>query len=113
MATGHGNRHGHEITIERATEHVRVVHDGTVLADSTRPLLLRETGCPVRYYIPEGDVRMDLLTPSETHTYCPFKGTASYWSLPDAADLVWAYPEPKAEVAELKGHLCFYDTEVV
>ncbi|GAA2272904.1 hypothetical protein GCM10010145_45170 [Streptomyces ruber] len=106
-------RHGHEITIEPSTEHVHVVRDGTVLADSTRPLVLRETGCPPRYYIPEGDVRMDLLTASDTTTYCPFKGTASYWSVPDAADVVWAYPEPKAEVAELQGHYCFYETEVV
>lgn len=104
---------GHRITIEQGIEHVRVVHEGEVLAESSRPLVLRETGCPVRYYIPEVDVRMELLTASESHTYCPFKGTASYWSLPDAPDLVWAYPDPKPEVAEIKGHLCFYGTEVV
>lgn len=109
---------GHEITVEHSTEHVRAVHtdgDGNqvVLADSTRPLVLRETGCPPRYYIPAEDVRLDLLAPSETHTHCPFKGDASYWSLPDAADLVWAYPDPKPQVAEIKDHLCFYGTEVV
>ncbi|MFJ1744836.1 DUF427 domain-containing protein [Streptomyces sp. NPDC088116] len=104
---------GHRITVEQGTEHVRVVRDGQVLADSRRPLLLRETGCPVRYYLPPEDVRTDLLTPSESSTHCPFKGDASYWSLPDAPDLVWAYPEPKSEVAQVKGHFCFYDTEVV
>ncbi|WP_326577102.1 DUF427 domain-containing protein [Streptomyces sp. NBC_00487] len=104
---------GHHITIEQGIERVRVVHGDRVLAESSRPLVLRETGCPVRYYIPEGDVRMELLTASETHSYCPFKGTASYWSLPEAPDLVWAYPDPKPEVAGIKGHLCFYDTEVV
>ncbi|MFE7841167.1 DUF427 domain-containing protein [Streptomyces sp. NPDC057474] len=104
---------GHRITIEQGSEHVRVVQGDRVLAESSRPLVLRETGCPVRYYIPEGDVRMELLTASGTHSYCPFKGTASYWSLPEAPDLVWAYPDPKAGVAEIKGHLCFYDTEVV
>ncbi|MDX3643307.1 DUF427 domain-containing protein [Streptomyces sp. MB09-02B] len=104
---------GHHITVEQGTERVRVVHGGRVLAESSRPLVLRETGCPVRYYIPEDDVRMELLTDSDTHSYCPFKGTASYWSLPGAPDLVWAYPDPKTEVAEIKGHLCFYDTEVV
>ncbi|MFB8776139.1 DUF427 domain-containing protein [Streptomyces broussonetiae] len=104
---------GHTITIEQGTQHVRVVRDGQVLADSHRPLLLRETGCPVRYYIPAQDVRLDLLTPSDTHTHCPFKGTASYWSLPDAADLVWSYPEPKPGVAEIKDHLCFYDVDVL
>ncbi|MGW1050239.1 DUF427 domain-containing protein [Streptomyces sp. NPDC001118] len=103
---------GHTITIEKSEQHVRVVHDGQVLAETDRPLVLRETGSPVRYYLPAEDVRLDLLTPSETHTVCPFKGTASYWSLPDAADLVWAYPNPKAEVAEIKDHYCFYDVDV-
>ncbi|MET9044628.1 DUF427 domain-containing protein [Streptomyces sp. NPDC048231] len=103
---------GHTITIEQADRHVRAVHGGQVLAESDRALVLHETGCPPRYYIPAEDVRLDLLTPSETHTVCPFKGTASYWSLPDAADLVWAYPDPKSDVARIKDHLCFYEVEV-
>ncbi|WP_129771549.1 DUF427 domain-containing protein [Streptomyces sp. L-9-10] len=104
---------GHHITIERGTEHVRVVRDGRIIAESRTPLLLRETGCPVRYYLPPEDVRTELLTPSDTSTHCPFKGDASYWSLPGAPDLVWAYPTPKAEVAQIKDHFCFYDPEVV
>ncbi|MGW1027470.1 DUF427 domain-containing protein [Streptomyces sp. NPDC002577] len=104
---------GHTITVEQSTEHVRVVHRGEVLAESRRPVVLRETGCPVRYYLPPEDVRTDLLTASETHTYCPFKGTASYWSVPGSPDLVWAYPDPKPDVAEIKDHLCFYEVEVV
>ncbi|MFI9824120.1 DUF427 domain-containing protein [Streptomyces sp. NPDC052013] len=103
---------GHRITVERSNRHVRVLHGGRVLAESDRSLLLKETGCPDRYYIPPEDVRLELLTPSGTHTYCPFKGTASYWSLPDAPDLVWAYPDPKPDVAEIKDHLCFYEAEV-
>ncbi|MEV7885629.1 DUF427 domain-containing protein [Streptomyces sp. NPDC002817] len=103
---------GHRITVEKSTAHVRVVHGDQVLAETDRPLVLRETGSPVRYYIPAEDVRLDLLTPSGTRTVCPFKGTASYWSLPDAADLVWAYPDPKPDVAEIKNHLCFYAVEV-
>ncbi|MET8572157.1 DUF427 domain-containing protein [Streptomyces sp. NPDC004783] len=103
---------GHRITVEPSDRHVRVVRDGRVLAESDGALVLRETGCPDRYYIPPGDVRLDLLAPSGTHTHCPFKGDASYWSLPDAKDLVWAYPDPKPEVAQIKDHLCFYDVEV-
>ncbi|MGX5212453.1 DUF427 domain-containing protein [Streptomyces violaceus] len=104
---------GHRITIERSGRHVRVVHGEQVLAESERPLVLRETGCPERFYIPAEDVRLDLLTPSASQTYCPFKGTASYWSLPEAPDLVWAYPDPKPDVAEIKDHLCFYEVEVM
>ncbi|MBW5422546.1 DUF427 domain-containing protein [Streptomyces sp. BG9H] len=103
---------GHRITVEQGTDHVRVVHDGQVVAESRRPLLLRETGYPVRYYLPPEDVRTDLLTPSATITHCPFKGTAAYWSLPGAQDAVWAYREPKPEVAAVKDHFCFYDAEV-
>ncbi|MFI2202511.1 DUF427 domain-containing protein [Streptomyces sp. NPDC020192] len=103
---------GHTITIEKSERHVRVVHGDLVLAESDRPLVLRETGSPARYYVPAEDVRLDLLTPSATHTVCPFKGTASYWSLPDAPDLVWAYPDPKPGVAEIKDHYCFYDVDV-
>ncbi|MFE6037119.1 DUF427 domain-containing protein [Streptomyces sp. NPDC056452] len=104
---------GHRITVEREAVHVRVVRDGQLLAESHSPLALRETGCPVRYYLPPEDVRTELLAPSETRTHCPFKGDASYWSVPGAADLVWAYPEPKEQVAAIKDHFCFYDTAVV
>ncbi|MCS0634080.1 DUF427 domain-containing protein [Streptomyces sp. LP05-1] len=104
---------GHRITVEPSTDHVRVVHDGRLVAESRRPLALRETGCPVRYYLPPEDVSTELLTASDTHTTCPFKGVADYWSLPGARDAVWAYPDPKPGVAEIKDHLCFYETEVV
>ncbi|MFB7933617.1 DUF427 domain-containing protein [Streptomyces sp. NPDC056039] len=104
---------GHRITVEPSGRHVRVVQGGQILAESDRSLVLRETGCPERYYIPAEDVRLDLLTPSGTHTHCPFKGDASYWSLPGAADLVWAYPDPEPDVAEIKDHLCFYEVEVM
>ncbi|MEU4035912.1 DUF427 domain-containing protein [Streptomyces collinus] len=103
---------GHTITVEKSERHVRVVHDGQVLAETDRALVLRETGCPARYYLPAEDVRLELLTPSDTHTVCPFKGTASYWSLPGAPDLAWAYPDPKPEVAEIRDHLCFYEADV-
>ncbi|MCK7622693.1 DUF427 domain-containing protein [Streptomyces sp. RS10V-4] len=104
---------GHRIDIEEGSDHVRVVVNGQLLAESRRPLLLAETGYPVRYYLPPEDVRTELLTPSATHTVCPFKGTASYWSLDGGPeDVAWAYPEPHAEVAAIKDHFCFYDTEL-
>ncbi|MGW6793173.1 DUF427 domain-containing protein [Streptomyces chartreusis] len=105
-------RTGHRITVEPSGRHVRAVRDGQVLAESDGALVLREPGCPDAYYIPVRDVRLDLLIPSETRTNCPFKGDASYWSLPGTPDLVWTYADPKPEVAEIKGHLCFYEVEV-
>ncbi|MCH0538005.1 DUF427 domain-containing protein [Streptomyces sp. MUM 203J] len=102
---------GHRITLEPASEPVRVVRAGHVVADSAHALLLHETGCRPRRYLPPQDVRTDLLTPSATRTYCPFKGTATYWSLPGHPDAVWAYEDPKPEVAAVKGHFCFYDED--
>ncbi len=63
-------------------------------------------------YVPVEDVRMELLEPTETSTYCPFKGTASYWTIRAgdsvAEDAVWGYPEPNEESSWLRGHVAFY-----
>ena len=72
----------HRVDVRRSSRHVRVLLGEEVLADTTRPLLLSETGLPNRFYLPAGDVRQDLLEPSDTHTVCAYKGTASYWSVP-------------------------------
>ena len=74
-----------------------------VLAETSRPLLLSETGLPNRFYIPAADVRQDLLEPSDTHTVCPYKGTASYWSVRaddrKLTDAVWSYPQADGDSA--------------
>jgi uncharacterized protein (DUF427 family) len=71
-----------------------------------------ETNHPVRYYIPQDDVRMDLLSPSATDSRCPYKGLASYWSVrlgrETFADLVWGYMNPIPEIPKIKGLLCFF-----
>jgi uncharacterized protein (DUF427 family) len=84
----------HRIETNPSTKHVRVERDGEVLAESDRALELHEAGLPVRWYLPREDVRMDLLTPSDTRSHCPFKGDASYFSAPGAADAFWCYEEP-------------------
>lgn len=101
---------GHVVEAVTSTRHVRVEIAGQVVAETRRPLLVHETGLPVRYYIPPEDVDLTLLRPTGTHTTCPFKGVASYWSYGDHRDVAWAYPEPVAEVAAIKDHLSFYDT---
>lgn len=95
---------------------MRVEVDGEVVAESTRAIELRETGSPVRYYLPPEDVRSELLRPSDTRTRCPFKGEASYHSVVTAAgehpDVVWFYPEPKAEVEDIRDRLAFWNEKV-
>ena len=65
----------------RSSRHVVVEIDGVPVADSSRPVLLFETGLPTRYYLPKTDVRMDLLTASDSLTRCPYKGVAEYYSV--------------------------------
>ena len=104
------------VDILRSSRHVEVSIDGQVVADTTRPTILYETGLPARYYIPKTDVRMDLMQPSTVHTECPYKGTASYWS-PTVNDhvhenLVWEYPIPTHESVKIAGLVCFYNEKV-
>jgi uncharacterized protein (DUF427 family) len=91
---------GHKISTRQGTERVRVIAGGETLAESSRPVVLSETGLPDRYYLPREDVRMDLLTPSDTTSHCPFKGDATYFSASGADDAFWVYEEPDKKDAE-------------
>jgi uncharacterized protein (DUF427 family) len=99
------------IDVLRSSRRVRVIVGDTVVADSTRPRMLLESGLPVRWYLPREDVRTDLLEPSYTTTRCPYKGIAHYWSLRVGdrydKDLVWTYPEPFHDAEAVRGLLCF------
>jgi uncharacterized protein (DUF427 family) len=102
----------HRIDFVHGSRHVRVEHDGVVVAESSRPVVVFEPPLPVRYYLPAEDVRTDLFTPSDTRTRCAYKGEASYWSLPDLEDVAWFYPAPLREAGEVKDRIAFFD-EVV
>jgi len=106
----------HEITITPAQVHVEVSVGGQPVAVSDRPVLLEETGLPTRYYLPREDVRTDLLRPTDTHTTCPFKGEASYWSVDVDGkvfeDVAWSYEQPIAQAEGIAGLLCFYPDRV-
>jgi len=95
---------------------VKVVLGGEVVAETRRARFLFETRLPTRYYIPQEDVRMDLLTPTDKVTACPYKGTARYWSAniggQEYPDIVWSYPDPIPECPKIKGYLCFFNEQV-
>jgi uncharacterized protein (DUF427 family) len=95
---------------------VRVVVGGEAVADSHRPRLLFETGLPTRYYLPRMDVRMDLLTESETVTQCPYKGRTVHYDLTlgdrSVRDIAWSYPFPIPECPKIENLVCFYDERV-
>ena len=104
------------VDILASSRHVRVEADGVTIAQTTKPTLLFETGLPVRFYLPRTQVRMDLLTPTETVTHCPYKGRAEYWSLRlgdrREPDVAWSYPAPFAESQKIAGLISFYPDKV-
>ena len=103
----------HPITVEPTQGRVVVRVGDTVVADSSQALTLQESTYPAVQYIPLADVDQSLLRHTDTATYCPFKGDASYYSVqtPDGAtvtDAIWTYEQPYAAVAEIKDHVAFY-----
>jgi uncharacterized protein (DUF427 family) len=102
----------YRIVFERSPRRVRVAFNGATIADSTDAHLLFETRHLPVYYFPRADVRLDLMTPTDHHTFCPYKGTASYWTIKvgDRVEdnAVWGYPEPFEEVAAIKDFVAFY-----
>ncbi len=85
---------------------------GVVLAESSDALVLREGSLPPRYYLPQADVRMDLLAASDNRSHCPFKGDASYWSAKGAENVAWSYPTPIESAAQIAGLIAFYNDRV-
>ncbi|WP_193045749.1 DUF427 domain-containing protein [Mycolicibacterium baixiangningiae] len=101
----------HRIDVLRSTRHVRVEYEGRLLAESSRPLLLFETNLPMRCYLPPEDVGE--LTPSDTVSYCAYKGRATYYSVPGGPrDIAWTYREPLHDGAPVRDHVCFFDERV-
>ncbi len=104
------------IDVLDSSRHVQVEIDGTIVADSHHPKLLFETGLPTRYYLPKTDVRLDLLSATDTETSCPYKGNARWWSVTvDGTthdDVVWSYPTPLPESIKAAGLMCFYNERV-
>ena len=102
----------HPITVEPAGVRIVVRVAGQVIADSRAALTLREADYPAVHYLPREDVDMAALVRTEQESYCPFKGDASYYSIPAAGerglDAVWTYEQPYDAVAEIKDHVAFY-----
>ena len=99
----------HAIHIGPFGGRVRVRVGGKIVADTAYALLLEEGSLPPVFYVPRGDVHMERFTPSETTSHCPFKGDASYFSVPGgAADVAWSYDTPLPAAAAIAGCLAFY-----
>ncbi len=106
----------HPIAITRTGKRVVVRLGVTVIADSTDALTLQEAAYPPVQYIPRKDLDMSLLERSDHATYCPYKGEASYFSIPSGGErsvnAIWTYETPYPAVAEIKDHVAFYGDRV-
>jgi uncharacterized protein (DUF427 family) len=106
----------HPISIEPNPSRVVVKVSGKIIADTHDALTLREASYPPVQYIPRRDVDMASLTRSEHTTYCPYKGDASYNSIPAGGDrsrdAVWTYETPFEAMAQIKDYVAFYPDRV-
>ncbi len=107
----------HPITISLNPKRVRISLGGTVIAETTHALTLREASYPPVQYIPRSDANMKLLTKTAHSSYCPYKGDAGYFTInTDGKTLenaIWTYEQPYDSVKEIAGHLAFYPDKVV
>jgi len=107
---------GRAMYLDPSPKRIRVEFGGEMIADSSRALMLHESGHQPIYYFPPGDVRADLLEPSERHTHCPKKGKASYHTIKVGDQVLeagaWYYPDPLPEAAWLNDLIAFYFNRV-
>ena len=103
--------------LERTPRHLRIVHAGVMLAETSNALRILETSHPPVYYIAPADIAMEHLQVSaKRSSFCEWKGYATYWNIAigDAAvrDAAWSYPQPVQAYAALRDHLAFYASRV-
>lgn len=95
---------------------VKVTLGGETVAESTNARFVFETNHPVRYYLPRQDVRMEILSSSETSSQCPYKGIARYYSAMVGGkiypDIAWTYADPIDECPKIRDLICFYNENV-
>ena len=106
----------HPISLEPNPSRILVRAGGTLIADTREAVTVREGHYPPIHYIPRKDVDMKLLERSDFTSYCPFKGDASYYSIPSAGEksinAVWTYETPYPAVAQIKDYVAFYPSRV-
>lgn len=107
---------GHPITIEPNPAKVIVRLNGKTIAETNASLTLKEASYPPVTYIPRKDVDMSLLKRSDHQTHCPYKGDASYYSIPlggaRSDNAVWTYEHPHDAVNAIRDYMAFYPDRV-
>jgi uncharacterized protein (DUF427 family) len=104
---GHAADIYHRIDIRQASRHLLVCSQGRVIAETTRPLALYESGFAPRWYVPRADVDESALTPAAGQTFCPYKGVASYYDIAGTHSAAWSYQDAWPEVRRISGMISF------
>jgi uncharacterized protein (DUF427 family) len=106
----------HPITVTKNPKRITVSVNGKIIATTREALSLKEANYPAVQYIPRGDANMAMLERTSHSTYCPYKGDASYYSIPSRGDVgvnaVWTYEHPHDAMAQIKDYLAFYPDRV-
>ncbi|WP_280398739.1 DUF427 domain-containing protein [Nocardia carnea] len=114
VPSGYRQRPDYRVDLLARTNTMTAAVDGTVLATSDETLLVDEQDHGLVVYFPPNAVNLSLLESVDLHTVCPFKGRASYWTLPgsDRPWIAWTYPRPHPQVARLAGYIAFDQSAV-
>lgn len=104
------------IVITREPARIVMEAGGRILADTRRALILHEADYPPVHYIPREDADMSLLIRSESRTWCPYKGEASYFAIirdcEAPIEAAWSYEMPHHAVGEIRELLAFYPDRI-
>ncbi len=109
---GHAADPYHRIDVRRTSRHLVVRSGGRVVAETTNPLVLYESGFAPRWYVPRADVIADALSAGDTQTFCPYKGIASYYDVDGAGQAAWSYRAPFDDMAAI-GDLVSFEPDRV
>ncbi len=111
--SGYVDRPDYRVDLLRRRNRFEARAGDQVLASSETCILVDEQDHGLVVYFPRADVDLRLLEPRERTSRCPFKGTATYWGLPgEDGEVAWTYDDPYPQVAELAGHVAFYQHRV-
>jgi len=109
---GHAADPYHRIDIRQSSRHLVVKDGARLIADTTRPVVLYESGFAPRWYVPRQDIDEKALIPAEGQTFCPYKGLASYYDIGDRKRAAWSYLQAWPEVARISNLVSFEPDEI-
>ncbi len=109
---GHAADFYHRIDIRSTSRHLVAEADGRVVAETTRPLALYESGFAPRWYVSRDDIDESALKPVDQQTFCPYKGLASYYDIADRRKAAWSYTNAWTEVERIRDFVSFEPDKV-